>query len=485
MKKYTFCVALGMLVSGLWQTPAFAVSIAPETKIDSLPSFADLVEKLMPSVVNISTTTKLNPDNLESEEDILEGAAPEFRRFFENGKKQEALGSGFIIDKDGYIITNAHVVHDAESVHVTLYDDTVLDAKIIGKDTKTDIALIKIDTNKNLQPVKFGDSDKSRVGDWVLAIGNPFGLGGSVTAGIISAKSRDIESGQYDNFIQTDASINQGSSGGPMFNMQGEVIGINSVFFSTNGASMGIGFAIPINLADWVVAQLKKYGTIKRGWIGLRIQPNTPETAQDMGLMTTKGVIVSDVNHQGPARQAGLEAGDVILSFNGEEISSTKDFSARVAEAKIGSTAKLEIFKDGQKKTVSVKIELLQDETEAEKKHTSPEAKVEQLAKNEFLVKELGLKLAEITPETRLFYNLPSHAKGLIITAILPKSDGLTKGLSVGDVIVKIDKKDVFDIQSLTNCITEAKMEHNRPVLLFIQNGDDVHFAALKLLNGE
>lgn len=248
---------------------------------------------------------------------------------------------------------------------------------------------------------------------------------------------------------------------------------------------MGIGFAIPINLADWVVAQLKKYGTIKRGWIGLRIQPNTPETAQDMGLMTTKGVLVSDVNHQGPARQAGLEAGDVILSFNGEEISSTKDFSARVAEAKIGSTAKLEIFKDGQKKTVSVKIELLQDEAEAEKTQTSSEAKVEQLAKNEFLVKELGLKLAEITPETRLFYNLPSHAKGLIITNILPKSDGLTKGLSVGDVIVKIDKKDVFDIQSLTNCITEAKMEHNRPVLLFIQNGDDVHFAALKLLNGE
>lgn len=273
------------------------------------PSFADLAEKLTPSVVNISSFSQSETENGEG-----------------NTPLSESLGSGFIIDGNGYIITNNHVVDKAESISITLSDDTKTEARVIGKDPKTDLALIKIETKRPLNAVKFGDSDKIRVGDWVLAIGNPFGLGSSVTAGIVSAKSRDIESGPYDSFIQTDASINQGNSGGPMFNLQGEVIGISSAIFSTTGASQGVGFAIPANLAGWVISQLKEHGEVKRGWIGIKIQPNTPEIADSLGISANQGVVVSGVTEQGPAQKAGLQAGDIVLSFNRQPIDNTKIF---------------------------------------------------------------------------------------------------------------------------------------------------------------
>lgn len=472
MIKQTLAVAMAAFLTG-------EVAAAEPMINQGLPSFADLVEELSPSVVNISTTTKPDDNGLEPEEDMMETAAPEFRHFFENGKKQEALGSGFIIDKEGFIITNAHVINDAESIDVTLSDETVHEAKIIGKDNLTDIALIKINTQKELKPVRFGDSDKARVGDWILAIGNPFGLGGSVTAGIISAKSRDIESGQYDNFIQTDASINQGSSGGPMFNMAGEVIGINSVIFSTNGASMGIGFAIPINLADWVIKQLKADGTVHRGWIGIKIQPNNPETALAFGLEKTDGVVVSDVTIDGPAQKAGLEAGDIISGFNQEDITSPKDFSTRVAEAKIGSTAEVKIIRNGKPQSVKIKIE----ELKAEKPlpSTPKTAEIKQLNEDEFLVEELGFKLKPITEETIKQYHLLPNTKGMIISEVLAGSDGAEKGLKAGNVIVKMDKQDIIDIDSVKNCLNEAKMENNRPILLLLQNGESINFVAVKL----
>lgn len=472
MIKQTLAVAMAAFLTG-------EVAAAEPMINQGLPSFADLVEELSPSVVNISTTTKPDDNGLEPEEDMMETAAPEFRHFFENGKKQEALGSGFIIDKEGFIITNAHVINDAESIDVTLSDETVHEAKIIGKDNLTDIALIKINTQKELKPVRLGDSDKARVGDWILAIGNPFGLGGSVTAGIISAKSRDIESGQYDNFIQTDASINQGSSGGPMFNMAGEVIGINSVIFSTNGASMGIGFAIPINLADWVVKQLKADGTVHRGWIGIKIQPNNPETALAFGLEKTDGVVVSDVTIDGPAQKAGLEAGDIISGFNQEDITSPKDFSTRVAEAKIGSTAEVKIIRNGKPQSVKIKIE----ELKAEKPlpSTPKAAEIKQLNEDEFLVEELGFKLKPITEETIKQYHLLPNTKGMIISEVLAGSDGAEKGLKAGNVIVKMDKQDIIDIDSVKNCLNEAKMEKNRPILLLLQNGESINFVAVKL----
>ena len=467
-------VMLGMVVLS---SPALA-----SATVAALPSFADLVDELMPSVVNISTTTKLSESDIDESGNISDDASSEFRRYFENGKKQEALGSGFIIDTEGYIITNYHVISDAEKITVTLFDNSSLEAKLIGKDAKTDIALIKIDTDKTLVPVKFGDSDKVRVGDWILAIGNPFGLGGSVTSGIVSAKARDIDTGQYDSFIQTDASINQGSSGGPMFNMAGEVIGINSVIFSTNGASMGIGFAIPINLADWVIDQLKKNGEIRRGWIGIKIQPNDAETAADLGLATAKGVVVSDVTPDAPAQKSGLAAGDVILKFGAVEVTDPKTFSRLVAETPIGTKLELTVIKDAKQQVLPIEIAEL-DETPPPAPST--EAHISEVAQNVYLIGELGLKVSALTPELRQKHNIAEGISGMMVAEVLPDSDAALKGIKAGYVIVKADKKDVFDIDSFKNYINEAKAENNRPILLLLQDGEAVHFAALKLNDGE
>ena len=467
-------VMLGMVVLS---SPALA-----SATVAALPSFADLVDELMPSVVNISTTTKLSESDIDESGNISDDASSEFRRYFENGKKQEALGSGFIIDTEGYIITNYHVISDAEKITVTLFDNSSLEAKLIGKDAKTDIALIKIDTDKTLVPVKFGDSDKVRVGDWILAIGNPFGLGGSVTSGIVSAKARDIDTGQYDSFIQTDASINQGSSGGPMFNMAGEVIGINSVIFSTNGASMGIGFAIPINLADWVIDQLKKNGEIRRGLIGIKIQPNDAETAADLGLATAKGVVVSDVTPDAPAQKSGLAAGDVILKFGAVEVNDPKTFSRLVAETPIGTKLELTVIKDAKQQVLPIEIAEL-DETPPPAPST--EAHISEVAQNVYLIGELGLKVSALTPELRQKHNIAEGISGMMVAEVLPDSDAALKGIKVGYVIVKADKKDVFDIDSFKNYINAAKAENKRPILLLLQDGETVHFAALKLNDGE
>lgn len=474
-------ISMGILLGLLNTVPAVSSSAAvPAVSAGvAFPSFADLVERLMPSVVNISTRTKPEDDSQAGGEEALAEASPEFHRYFENGRKQEALGSGFIIDEEGYIITNNHVIADAEKINVTLSDDTTLEARIIGKDYKTDIALIKIDTDRKLSPVTFGDSDKIRVGDWILAIGNPFGLGGSVTAGIVSAKSRDIEAGQYDNFIQTDASINQGSSGGPMFNMQGEVIGINSVIFSTNGASMGIGFAIPINLADWVIAQLKQYGEIRRGWIGIKIQPNETETPGVKG-----GVLVSDVTVGAPAQRAGIFAGDIILEFNGIAVKNTKDFSRRVAEAEIGKPAAVTVLRDNKKEVLALDIEKLPEENPAPLSASAEAAVVKSVNGSEYFLPELGVKISPVSPALAQLYGISPESTGMVITDIHPGTDAAAKGLKKGNVIVKIDKKDVTDIESVKNHISEAKMEHNRPVLVLFQDGDAVHFAALKLQKG-
>ena len=285
-----------------------------------VPSFADLAEGLLPSVVNISTTHDKSEET-DDVSDIDNNIETTVESIFNAPKTNRiSLGSGFIISEDGYIITNHHVIDKAKSISVTLSDNSSAEARLIGGDSKTDTALIKIDTPKKLKAVKFGDSDKIRIGDWILAIGNPFGLGGSVTAGIVSAKSRDIESGPYDSFIQTDASINQGSSGGPMFNMNGEVIGINTAIFSTNGGSMGIGFAIPVNLVDFVIKQLKESGEVKRGWIGIKMQPYDADTAQSLGATENGGVIISSVSENSSAARAGIQAGDIILKFDGHLI---------------------------------------------------------------------------------------------------------------------------------------------------------------------
>lgn len=429
------------------------------------PSFADLAEKLTPSVVNISSFSQSETENGEG-----------------NTPLSESLGSGFIIDGNGYIITNNHVVDKAESISVTLSDNTKTEARVIGKDPKTDLALIKIETKRPLNAVKFGDSDKIRVGDWVLAIGNPFGLGSSVTAGIVSAKSRDIESGPYDSFIQTDASINQGNSGGPMFNLQGEVIGISSAIFSTTGASQGVGFAIPANLAGWVISQLKEHGEVKRGWIGIKIQPNTPEIADSLGISANQGVVVSGVTEQGPAQKAGLQAGDIVLSFNRQPIDNTKNLSRLIAETKIGTPAPIEIWRSGQKQTLTVPIELMPEETPlSAAKETASDAA--ETPDNGESLNIIGFTVKEISPELAERYKLAPSTSGVVVTDILPNSDASRKGIKIGDIIVKIDKRNIIGESAFHEYVNDARRENNRPVLLAIQGQEALHFVAIKLMS--
>lgn len=429
------------------------------------PSFADLAEKLTPSVVNISSFSQSETENGEG-----------------NTPLSESLGSGFIIDGNGYIITNNHVVDKAESISITLSDDTKTEARVIGKDPKTDLALIKIETKRPLNAVKFGDSDKIRVGDWVLAIGNPFGLGSSVTAGIVSAKSRDIESGPYDSFIQTDASINQGNSGGPMFNLQGEVIGISSAIFSTTGASQGVGFAIPANLAGWVISQLKEHGEVKRGWIGIKIQPNTPEIADSLGISANQGVVVSGVTEQGPAQKAGLQAGDIVLSFNRQPIDNTKNLSRLIAETKIGTPAPIEIWRSGQKQTLTIPIELMPEETPlSAAKETASDAA--ETPDNGESLNIIGFTVKEISPELAERYKLAPSTSGVVVTDILPNSDASRKGIKIGDIIVKIDKRNIIGESAFHEYVNDARRENNRPVLLAIQGQEALHFVAVKLMS--
>ena len=429
------------------------------------PSFADLAEKLTPSVVNISSFSQNETENGEG-----------------NTPLSESLGSGFIIDGNGYIITNNHVVDKAESISITLSDDTKTEARVIGKDPKTDLALIKIETKRPLNAVKFGDSDKIRVGDWVLAIGNPFGLGSSVTAGIVSAKSRDIESGPYDSFIQTDASINHGNSGGPMFNLQGEVIGISSAIFSTTGASQGVGFAIPANLAGWVISQLKEHGEVKRGWIGIKIQPNTPEIADSLGISANQGVVVSGVTEQGPAQKAGLQAGDIVLSFNRQPIDNTKNLSRLIAETKIGTPAPIEIWRSGQKQTLTVPIELMPEETPlSAAKETASDAA--ETPDNGESLNIIGFTVKEISPELAERYKLAPSTSRVVVTDILPNSDASRKGIKIGDIIVKIDKRNIIGESAFHEYVNDARRENNRPVLLAIQGQEALHFVAVKLMS--
>jgi serine protease Do len=335
-------------------TPAYARA-APE-------SFADLAEKLLPSVVNISTTqlTKKQGRGLEVPQ-FPPGSPFEefFRDFFDRNRpdsqprKSTALGSGFIVDPAGYVVTNYHVIENAEEITVILQDDTNLKAKIIGRDTKTDLALLKVEPTKPLPAVKWGDSDKSRVGDWVVAIGNPFGLGGTVTAGIISARKRNINSGDYDSFLQTDASINRGNSGGPMFNLKGEVIGVNTAIFSPSGGSIGIGFAIPARQASLIVNQLRKYGRTRRGWLGVRIQTVTDQIAESLELEGAGGALVAGVTKDGPAEAAGLKAGDVVLSFDGRKVKQMRELPRIVAETPIEKEVKLKVWRNGKSRWAS------------------------------------------------------------------------------------------------------------------------------------
>jgi len=430
------------------------------SQAQTLPSFADLVEELQPSVVNIST--KHLPSDMENIDDNLGIVSPnpQIQHYFSPKDSENlSLGSGFVIDSAGYIVTNAHVIDKAQEIMVTLADNSILSAELIGVDAKTDLALIKISPQTELKAVKLGDSDNIRVGDWVLAIGNPFGLGGSVTSGIISAKSRDIDAGAYDNFIQTDASINQGSSGGPMFNLKGEVIGINSAIYSTTGGNIGIGFATPINLAEFVINELKTKGKVERGWLGLKIQ------SQSSG----EGVLVSSVTPSSPASDAGIEAGDIILALNNQSISDPKAFSRKIAETPISSEVELKLRRNDHEFNKKLIVNIMQ-----ETKHSNPVV-------TEEISNGLSIKVAEPTQELKKQYGITTDDFGVIVTAVIKGSDADIKGIKVGDFITQIDKTPILSQADVEDIANNAKRENNRPVLILINNNNIPQFASVRL----
>lgn len=460
-------------------------------------SFADLAERLLPSVVNISTTqivdTAERGQQLPQLPQFPPGSPFEkfFKDFFEkNGgqphrkRKATALGSGFIIDKSGLIVTNNHVIADADEITVILQDDTAIKAEVIGRDPKTDTALLRVKTKHPLKAVPWGNSDVTRVGDWVMAIGNPFGLGGTVTAGIVSARSRDISSGPYDDFIQTDASINKGNSGGPLFNMDGEVIGINSAIYSPpggNGGSVGIGFSIASNLAKTVIKDLQSYGRTRRGWLGVRIQTVTPEIADSLGMKDASGALVANVSESGPAANAGIKAGDVVLEFNGSKIKKMSNLPRVVAETPINKSVNVKIWREGKVRNMKVRVgELDEKETTQVAEQAGP-SKKESRSGKQVAVTELGLSVVPLTDALREQHGISSDVKGVAISKVEPGSDADDKGLQAGDVVVEVNQREVSKPSDVSRQVTNAKRAGRKSVLLLVQNGGGLHFVALKL----
>jgi serine protease Do len=452
-------------------------------------SFADLAGKVSPAVVNIRIvkTIKEGPmtgimpfpgQQQAPDQEDPQGQMPDlhefFRRFFggQGGPgggghprefKQRALGSGVIVDPKGYVITNNHVVAEADEIIVRLKGGDEFPAKIIGRDPKTDLALIKVDTKHDLPFLPLGDSDKLRVGDWVLAVGNPFGLEHTVTAGIISAKGRIIGAGPYDNFLQTDASINPGNSGGPLINLQGEVVGINTAIAPQG---QGIGFAIPVNTTKTIMAQLRDHGRVVRGWLGVTIQPVTKELAEKFGLTEPIGALVADVVPGSPADKAGLKRGDVIVGYEGKTVKDMHDLPRLVAETKVGSQVSLEVVREGKKRPLQVTIGELKAEAAASPKAAAPESEV-----------KLGMGLQELNPELAKQLNM-SGKKGLVVTSVEPGGPAAEAGLRRGDVILEAAQKPVGSLAQFKEAA--GKLKSGEGLLLLIQRGDSTLFVVIK-----
>ena len=430
-------------------------------------SFADLAEKLMPSVVNISTTTTITtqsnpfpfqfPPGSPFEDMFKEFGAPQER-------KSSALGSGFIIDEKGIVVTNNHVIQDAEDIIIRVNGDKEFKAKVIGSDPLSDIAILQLETKEKFTPVKFGNSDNARIGDWVIAIGNPFGLGGTVTSGIISARNRSIGLSRYEDYIQTDASINSGNSGGPLFDMNGDVIGINTAILGRSG-SIGIGFAIPSNSAKIVIDQLIEFGETKRGWLGVRIQDVTKEIAEVEKLDEPRGALVASVAENSPSDKAGVKAGDIILEFNGEKIKVMKELPMIVARTEVGKKVKVKIWRDKKEitKTITLgRLETSEDFKVAEKKAKPKETRIE----------KLKITVRELNKEDIKNRNLPNQTSGLVITQIEADSP-LAKSLDINSIILEAQKKKIRSIDDLNQALDQVMKTSEKTLLLVIYNSQN------------
>ncbi len=498
-----FCAALALLPC----LPAAAE--APPNLAAALPpgappnGFADVAEKLLPQVVNISVSQKAGAgaeqfNQMMEDMPQLPPGSP-FEKFFRDLQEQQkrfqeqmpedapraaSVGSGFIIDAAGYIVTNNHVVQDADEISVTLQDNSTLKAELVGSDKKTDLAVLKVKPEKPLVAAKWGDSDKLRVGDWVLAIGNPYAFGGTVTAGIISARSRDINSGPYDDYIQSDAAINRGNSGGPMFNMQGEVIGVNTAIISPTGGSIGLGFAIPAALAKNVVEQLKTSGHTRRGWLGVRIQGVSPEIADSLGLGKPRGAMITSANDGGPAQKAGVQNGDVILSFDGKEVSEMRRLPRIVAETDVGKTVPLTVWRDGKQIELKVKLGELEGAEKAEEKLAEGDKAGKEKSEGKEpktvgeAVSDTGLTLGNLDAAARKKYNIKPEVKGLLVQDVKSGSKAAERGLRPGDVIMEIAQQEVSSPAEVAQAVKQAK-ERKKPLLLLVQRDGDARFVAL------
>jgi len=468
-------LGLGLTLALAPMAPAFARG-APE-------SFAELAEQVSPSVVNITTSAVVAAPTGDGPI-VPEGSPFEdfFRDFMmpegEGGnepQRQQALGSGFVISADGFIVTNNHVIEGADEIEIEFFDGKRLSATLVGRDPKTDIALLKVESDTDLPFVSFGDSDTMRVGDWVMAMGNPLGQGFSVSAGIVSARGREL-SGSYDDFLQTDAAINKGNSGGPLFNMEGEVVGVNTAILSPTGGSIGIGFSMASNVVTKVVAQLKEFGETRRGWLGVRIQDVTPDVAEAMNLAVAEGALITDVP-DGPAKDAGLLAGDVITTFNGKPIADVRDLTRTVADSPIGEAVPVVVQREGSEMTIDVTLgrrEVAEGEAVAEGgSDAAPEAPVQS--------ELLGMTLKPLDAAAAEELSLPAGSEGLAVVKVDAASEAAAKGLSRGDIIVEAGQRPVASLKDLSDRIEEAKAGGRKSLLLLVRRDGDPRFVALSV----
>jgi serine protease Do len=465
-------------------------------------NIADVAEAVIDAVVNISTSQTVAAGGSSRQG---QGQSPQarpgpqlppgspfeefFEEFFKNRRGQgenkgptgprrvNSLGSGFVIDAEGLIVTNNHVIADADEITAVFNDGSKLKAELIGRDSKTDLALLRVKPDKPLKAVKFGNSDTLRLGEWVIAIGNPFSLGGSVTAGIVSARNRDINSGPYDNYIQTDAAINRGNSGGPLFNLEGEVVGVNTAIISPSGGSIGIGFAVPANTAMVVLNQLREFKEVRRGWLGVRIQQVTDDIAESLGIKPVRGALVAGVDDKGPAKPAGIEPGDVIVKFDGKDIKEMRDLPKIVGDTPIGKDVPVLIIRKGKEETKTVRLGRLEDTPQQASVKTDAPAEEKSVVQ-----KALGLNLAGMTDDLRKKYKIKDAVKGVVITAVDANSAAAEKRLNAGDVIVKVTDEDVANPADVQKRIDQLKKDGKKTALLLVANAEgDVRFVALTL----
>ena len=452
---------------------------------------ADVAERVQSAVVNISTSQNVNPSQGVPMPQLPPGSPFEefFEEFFKNRnegdpkrqRKVSSLGSGFVIDPSGIVVTNNHVIAEADEIIVNFADGTKLRAELLGRDEKVDLAVLRVKPKAPLKAVNFGDSDKTRVGEWVIAIGNPFGLGGSVTVGVVSARNRNIESSLYDDFIQTDAAINRGNSGGPLFNLQGEVIGINTAIFSQTGGSIGIGFAIPANTVLPLIKQLRETGEIQRGWIGVSIQAVDEQIAESLGLPAARGALIAAVSDNGPAQKGGLLAGDVVIRFNGQEVREMRNLPRIVAGAEIGKTVDVVVIRKGKEQTLKIQVAKLAEPDKKSNRQTKAEPEPLQKSR-QTQNRPLGLELSAVSEELRRRYRLNPDTKGLVITAVDPDSNAAEQNVQAGVVLLQVSGEPVTTIAEMRARLEALKKAGKKSALLLLfAPGGEQKFVAVAI----